>query len=454
MNWSWQLDGWIVLAGVLCAVSASLLGNFLLLRRMSMLGDAISHAVLPGLAAAFLLTGQRGSWVMFAGAVVTGVVTALATQWIRDKGQMDEGAAMGVIFTSLFAFGLVLNARAAGQVDLDTECVLYGNMEAIPFDQVRVLPGWILEGMGWQESAIARWRIPAVVLRLGILLVLNAVFVWGLFKELRISSFDPGLSTSMGIPAGWMHYLLMILVAVTAVASFESVGNILVVAMFVVPPAAASLITGRLSAMVLWSALLAALSAIIGHWLAVAGPAWFGSSSTNTAGMMAVVAGGLFGLAWLFGPRQGLFVRAWNRRKLQLRILREDLLAFLYRWQEKRPAEAPPVLADLSAALIATPAQIQRSLMGLQRNGLVREENGNLVLTAAGLAQATEVVRSHRLWEQYLVTEMNVPVDRIHDKAESLEHFTGGELRQRLEQQTSASATDPHGSPIPPEPGT
>ncbi len=125
-NWNWALDGWIVAAGVLCVVAAALLGNFLVLRRMSMLGDAISHAVLPGLAAAFFLSGSRSSLPMFVGAVIVGILTALFTEWIRSIGKVDEGASMGVVFTSLFALGLVLMVIGADSVHIDPVCFLFG----------------------------------------------------------------------------------------------------------------------------------------------------------------------------------------------------------------------------------------------------------------------------------------------------------------------------------------
>src|SRR5690606_38844964 len=133
-NWLWELDGWIIAAGVLCATAASLLGNFLVLRKMSMLGDAISHAILPGLAVAFFLSGSRQSVPMFIGAALVGVLTALLTQWIHDFGKVDEGASMGVVFTTLFALGLVLIVQTADYVDLDPGCVLYGAIELTPLD--------------------------------------------------------------------------------------------------------------------------------------------------------------------------------------------------------------------------------------------------------------------------------------------------------------------------------
>jgi manganese/zinc/iron transport system permease protein len=433
-NWSWALDGWIVAAGVLCAVAAALLGNFLVLRRMSMLGDAISHAVLPGLAAAFFLSSSRSSTAMFLGAVVVGVLTALFTEWIRSVGKVDEGASMGVVFTSLFALGLVMVVQAADHVDLDPGCVLYGAIELTPLDIVSV---------GGRD-------VPRAVLTLAVVTAINGLFVLFFFKELKISSFDPALATTVGFDARLIHYLLMVLVAVTAVASFESVGNILVVAMFVVPPAAAYMLTDRLGVMIGLSVVLAAVAAVLGHVGALTVPAWFGYQSTTTAGMMAVAAGMILLLAVLFSPRHGVLVKFVRRRILSMRILADDVIALLYRIQE-RDGAARASFASLRELLLADRASLAAVLSWLRAVRQLVRADGSYGLTEAGQARAQGLVRSHRLWEQYLVTQVGVDTERIHGKAESFEHFTDSRLRERLNAATDAPQVDPHGSPIPEE---
>ncbi|MGD9721202.1 MAG: metal ABC transporter permease [Pirellulales bacterium] len=433
-NWNWMLDGWIIVAGILCAVAASLLGNFLVLRRMSLLGDAISHAILPGLAAAFLITGARESLPMFLGAAAVGVLTALATEWIRSYGKVDEGAAMGVVFTGLFALGLIIIVQAADHVDLDPGCVLYGAIELTPLDTVEV----------------GSWPVPRVVLVLSIVLLINLLVVVLFYKELKISSFDPALAMSLGINARGMHYLLMTLVAVTAVASFESVGNILVVAMFVVPPAAAHLCTDRLSVMMVISALVAAASAVLGHLGALTLPRLIGYHSTTTAGMMAVAAGTLFGACVLFAPRYGVLMKLVRRRLLSLSILAEDVLALMFRAEER----AQPELANSAAmrhALGAGIAAIGSAICWLRRQGDVEQTATGIGLTAQGRRRAATLVRSHRLWEQYLVETGGLEGRHLHENAERLEHFTDDELRRRLAAETASPRTDPHGAPIPPE---
>ena len=304
-SWSWALDGWIIAAGALCAVASALLGPYLVLRKMSMMGDAISHAVLPGIAIAFLVTESRASLPMFIGAAIVGLLTAIFTEWIRRFGKVDEGASMGVVFTGLFALGLVLVVQAADKVDLDPGCVLYGAIELTPLDTTTVLG----------------YDVPRVVITLGAVALLNLTCVLLFYKELKITSFDPALATTLGISSRLMHYLLMTLVAITAVASFEAVGNILVVAMLIVPAAAAYMLTNRLSVMIFLSVIIGIASAALGHLSAIMVPAIFGFGSTITAGMMALSAGVLFVVAALCGPRHGIIIKLIQRRRFAAKCL-------------------------------------------------------------------------------------------------------------------------------------
>lgn len=293
-----SFDTWIVVVGALTAVACALPGCFLVLRKMSMMGDAISHAVLPGIAVGFFLTGSRASVPMFIGAAITGILTALFTQWISRFGRVDRGAAMGIVFTTLFAIGLIMIVRASDHVDLDPGCVLYGAMEMTPLDTI-------------QFGGI---EIPRAVISVGTVLFLNLIVLITLFKEFRISSFDPNLSNTLGFSSNFLHYLLMTLVAITTVAAFEAVGSIIVIAMLIVPPATALLLTHRLVPMLILSSLLGILAAGLGHLSALVVPTWVGFDSTSTSGMMATCAGLLFALAWLFNPSEGLVTTRLRQR--------------------------------------------------------------------------------------------------------------------------------------------
>lgn len=437
LPWNWMLDGWIVATAIACAVACSLVGNFLVLRRMSMLGDAITHAVLPGLAIAFFVTQSRASFPMFLGAAAVGVCTAFFTEWIQKSGRVDEGASLGVVFTTLFAIGLVLIVHSIDNVDLDADCVLYGAIELVPLDLITLF--------GFQ--------VPRSFSVLCGVMVLNAILIFAFFKELKITSFDTSLAASVGFPPSVVHYLLMTVVSITAVASFESVGSVLVVAMMIVPPATAYLLTSRLSHMIVASAGIACISAILGHLSAIAIPTWFGFRSTSTAGMMAVASGCLLVGAAALAPRHGILVKLWHQISLGWHILADDIVALLYRVEEKESKQC----ADsrwIREALICNQHLFTVVQMWLRFRGEIKTTEDRISLTERGHFRAQNLVRSHRLWEQYLLDEVGVNPDRIHPQAEKMEHYTDRQLRQKLHKATDNPEVDPHGSPIPDERST
>ena len=434
MTWEWSIDGWIVLAGVLSACSCALVGNFLVLRKLSLMGDAISHAVLPGLAIAFLITASRASGPMFIGAVIVGVLTAFLTQVITRHGKVEHGAAMGVVFSILFAIGLVLIRQAADHVDLDPSCVLYGDILQVGLDAF---------GGG----------VPHTVVNLTIVMVANLLFVGLFYKELRICAFDPDLATSLGIPASVMHYALMVMVAITTVANFEAVGSILVIAMLIVPAVTAHLLTDRLGVMIFISLLAAGSSALLGHVVAMFGPSWFSLDATvNTSPMMAVIAGAILLLAILFSPEHGVLGRAYYRLALSTRIVSQDALGWLYRRSEAGQSVTPRSEIE---TVIGQSLQSRLALRQLFQSGCItnvdaRRGNFDLRLTEKGRIEAERLVGSHRLWESYLAEHFALADDHLHEPAHRMEHYITPELREDLQADVPDATTDPHGKPIPP----
>lgn len=437
-QWNWTLDGWVLFVGVLSACSCALLGNYLVLRRMSLMGDAISHAVLPGLAIAFLISHSREPMPMFFGAVIVGALTALLTQAISRYGNVEEGAAMGVVFSILFAIGLILIRQAADHVDLDPSCVLMGNIESVGLDA-------LVE------------RVPSAAVNLMVVMGLNLLFVGLFYKELKICAFDPTLATTLGINANLMHFALMIMVAITTVANFETVGSILVIAMLIVPAAAAHLLTDRLGVMILLSLVIAAACAILGRILVVLGPGWLGiEASTNTAALMATIAGMFLALAVFFSPRDGIVSRIYRRTSLSLQIVREDILGFLYRWHELdasvvRAVARQDVLRALGDSLITKWAL--RSLVRRSRVQVTAAPGGgdHLTLSRQGMTEASLLIRSHRLWEAYLAKHFDLPLDHLHMPAERVEHYIDSDMRDRLDEDLTKRGRDPHGRDIPRE---
>jgi len=436
---SWTAhDTWIITTGALAAVACSLLGCFLVLRKQSMMGDAISHAVLPGLAIAFIVTESRGSVVMFIGAAVVGVLTAVFTETVHRIGKVEQNASMGVVFTTLFALGLLLIENAAHHVDLDPGCVLYGALELVKLNSVSVL------GMD----------IPQAALNCGAVTLLNALFVFVCFKELRIATFDPDLATTLGINAMALHYGLMTLVAVTVVACFEAVGSIMVIAMLVVPAATAQLWTKQLGTMLAVAVSLGCGCAVLGHLGAILLPRLVNQPATNTQGMMAVMSGVFLAVAVLLAPQQGIVSRIVRRITLSQRIAAEDILGMLYRLESPVTQGTIVTLPDMSSILRASggvgSTGFRLALRKLTRDGKIVRAGAGCGLTDAGRAAAADIIRSHRLWEVSLSHHLGVPLHELHFAAEQLEHVTTPAMQQELANSaTDSEARDPHGREIP-----
>jgi manganese/zinc/iron transport system permease protein len=286
----WTVDiglyGWMMLMAFLVTTACGLIGNYLLLRRLALVGDAISHSVLPGLVAGFLIFGSLGIGPMLVGAVLAGVLTTVLIELIHSHSRVKADAAIGITFCSLFALGVLLINVYAGQVHLDAECVLYGELSYVPFatEQVYVLG--------------VKTPLPVVVMGVatGIVVLLTGLF----YKELLISSFDAGLAAAFGFRPRVIHYTLMAMLSLVVVAAFESVGAILVIAMLILPGATAQLLSTRLPVCFGLSVAHAALSSVLGVHLGL----WLGCS---LAAAVVVAGTGLFGLAWgvsLMGRRR------------------------------------------------------------------------------------------------------------------------------------------------------
>ena len=293
-----QLSLTPILIGTLAAVACALPGNFLLLRRQALIGDAISHVVLPGIVVAFLVTGSVAAWPMMIGAAAAAVLAVLLIEAIKRLGRVEPGAAMGVVFTALFAAGvLILEQSDTSGVHLDVDHALYGSLESLIW----------FDAVGWASllDPVALAGLPAQLPRLAIVLVVIVAAMTLFWRELAVSTFDPGFAGSIGVPTRTVGFLLVVAAAVAAVAAFDAVGSIIVIAMFVCPPATARLLTDRLGRQVAWSAAIAVVSAVMGYVLAGYGPLWLGADhAISAAGMIATVSGVLLALACLFGPRR------------------------------------------------------------------------------------------------------------------------------------------------------
>jgi manganese/zinc/iron transport system permease protein len=291
-----QLDLAPMLAATLACLVCGLIGNLLLLTRQSLLGDAISHSVLPGIVMGFWVTGTRAAGPMVLGAMAAAVAAALLIALLRRLTRLEPGAAMGVVFSGMFALGIVLiEVSGAHAVDLDVDCVLYGQLEAL------IWPAATGAGSLLDPAALAEF--PDEVKTLAVVLALTLGLLALLWKELRLAAFDPDFAATIGFAPRRLSLLVLVLVSVACVAAFWAVGSILVIAALVAPGAIARLLTNDYAMQFRISALAAVVMGAGGYWVAALAPGLLGLGyGLNAAGMMAVMAGLLLALAWAFGP--------------------------------------------------------------------------------------------------------------------------------------------------------
>jgi manganese/zinc/iron transport system permease protein len=351
----------IILTGVAAAVACAIPGCFLVLRGISLIGDAISHAVLPGIVLAFMITQSLATWPVVVGAAAFGLLTVFLIETLTRSRRIKEDASIAVVFPALFALGVLLLVQFVDHVDLDPDCVLHGEILHSPLLTMTIF--------GMETSR------PLIVLCCAA--VLNLTFVGVFYKELKLSTFDAGLAAASGFSPVLLHYLLTGVVSLTTVASFEAIGAILVVAFLIVPAAAAHLLTDRLGRMLLYAMLFGSAAAVSGYYLAVA-------LDASVAGSMTVMMGVLFGVVWVLGPREGVIGRILRRR----RVRRRFALALILEHLDHDPCDE----AGIASALAWPRARVDELVQELGSSGFVNRHDVGFAPTKAGEAYVRAIV--------------------------------------------------------------
>ncbi|HEU4741439.1 MAG TPA: metal ABC transporter permease [Meiothermus sp.] len=350
----------IILTAVLVSTASALVGTFLVLRRMALMSDAISHAVLPGIVLAFWLSGgERATLPALLGAAAAGLATVTLVEWLTRTGRVKNDAAIGIVFPALFSLGVLAVSFYFRNVHLDLDAVLYGEIAYAPFN--------ILSVGGRELGPESLWIM-------GTLTLLNLVFVLVFYKELKLSTFDTGLAAALGFMPGVLHYLLMSLVSITAVGAFQSVGAILIVAFIIIPPATAYLLTQRLPLMIALAVGIGAVSSVLGYLFAIL-------LDASIAGMMATVAGVLFGLALLFSPLQGLVTQAIRRSRQRQEVAARLLVSHLAHH------DRPVPISEVQEEFGWNPRFLQRVQEVALRAGWVQLEGTSLRVKAERIAK-------------------------------------------------------------------
>lgn len=361
----------IQLIAVVVAVACALPGVFLVLRRMALMSDAISHSILLGIVLAFFAVESLTSPLLVIAAAATGVLTVTLVELLNRTRLVKEDAAIGLVFPALFSIGVILISRYAGSVHLDIDAVLLGELVFAPFDR------WELDGRDMGPRIL--WVMSGVLL-------INALFLAAFYKELKITTFDGGLAAALGFAPALVHYLFMTLVSVTAVGAFDAVGSILVVALMIAPPATAYLLTDRLSLMIGISAAVGVLSAISGYWVSFA-------LDVSIAGSMATMAGVIFLLALLFAPQHGVVAHAVRRARQRWEFAQTMLAIHLLNHEGSPAAATENRVEHLHEHLRWDRRFATEVVERAERRGLVERPSGQrLALTSPGREMARAAV--------------------------------------------------------------
>jgi manganese/zinc/iron transport system permease protein len=297
--WSTRADilwnGQIITMGFLVSLACGLVGSFIVVRKLALMGDAISHGILPGLALAFMIMESRALMPMFFGACAAGLLCSLCIEWLQKKSILKPDAALGLTFTTFFAFGVLLISLYGGNAHIDPECLLYGEIGLVPLAE-----NLSIAGIGLGSRPLTSMLVVTI-------LVIVSITVF--YRQLLVTSFDFTLAKTLGLPVSLIHYGLMLILALTIVSAFEAVGVILVISMLIFPSVTASFFFSRMPAILFSTLPLSVVYSTGGFFLA----RWLDCS---IAGAMVLVAGFFFSLSWAFGPNEGLLWQILKHKKL------------------------------------------------------------------------------------------------------------------------------------------
>jgi manganese/zinc/iron transport system permease protein len=363
----------IVVTGALVGSAATLVGTFLVLRGSSMLSDAISHSIVLGIVVVWLLTHQQSGPVQIVGAALTGLLTVFLTELLASTRRVKNDAAIGLVFPVLFSIGVLLLNLYARNVHIDQHTVLLGEIGFVWLDTVMV----------------GGLRVPEALLAMGAMTLVNLLFVVLLYKELKLATFDPALAAALGFAPGLLFYALLMLTSATAVAAFDAVGAVLFIAFVIVPPSAAYLLTDRLWLMLVYGAVIAIASSILGYQLAVV---W----NVSIGGMMACMTGVFLLAAFLLGPRHGLVAQELRRRGQRRANEGRALAVHLYNHERQPNRGDENVVGALRGHLRWSEAKAQQVLVRSLDQGLVVRRGDSLGLTPKGREVAREILEPWR----------------------------------------------------------
>ncbi|WP_066836525.1 metal ABC transporter permease [Rufibacter ruber] len=414
---------YVTLGSVLLAASSAVVGCFTVLRKRALVGDAVAHAVLPGVCLAFLLSGEKNPLLLLLGSFVTGWLSLIAIDTITSKSRIKEDTAIGLVLSVFFGVGILFltaiqHSGNENQSGLDK--FLFGSAAALV------------------GQDLITFGAVATLLLLSVLL---------LYKEFKLVSFDMAYARTIGLPVRALELVLTTLTVLAVVVGIQSVGVVLMSAMLITPAAAARFWTDRLGVMVTIAALMSAVCGAAGAFVSFTAPAM------PTGPWIVMILSLLAILSFLLAPRRGLVARLLLQRRVRRQMMRENILKTLFLLGESKNEQGLSYTRKQISERRKMPLlTMQESLRVLRSKGLVTHGSSGWSLTEAGMKEAQRVVRLHRLWELYLTEYLQVASDHVHEDAESIEHVLTPELEKRLEELLNYPTADPHQTVIPQQP--
>ncbi len=373
----------IQLIASLVAMACAIPGTFLVLRKMALITDAISHSILPGIVIGFFITHDLSSPLLIIMAAASGVLTVVLVEFIQKTGLVKEDTAIGLVFPALFSIGIILIAQNANDVHLDIDAVLLGELAFAPFDRL------IMHEIDLGPKSL--WII-------GSILILTLVLLFAFFKELKVSTFDAGLASSLGLSPVVMHYGLMTVSSITTVGAFDAVGAILVIALMIAPAATAYLLTNNLKKMLLLAVLFGVCSAISGYWVAHA-------LDTSISGSMTTVLGSVFLLVYLFAPDKGLFSVLYRHKQQRIEVSLLTFLLHLGNHQEEEERHVKHLNEHINWQKVRSKSVLDLAL----KNNMITIEKDIVSLTNKGKKFTSEAI-------DYIVTNKNSEIENMKDR--------------------------------------
>ena len=415
----------VLLGATLLGAVGGMLGCFALLRRQSLLGDALAHAALPGVCLAYLFTGTKESLPLLLGAAAAGLVGALVILTITRMSGLSEDSAIGIVLSVFFGAGIVL--------------LTY--IQRLPFGNQSGLDKFLF--------GQAATLVPRDVINIAVVAVLVTLTVIAFFRQFKVLSFDREFAQSMGLPVLRLEILLTLLLVMVVVIGLQTVGVVLIIATLITPAAAARQWTDRLALMLVLAGAVGAVSGSTGALISAS------FDRLPTGPVIVLVATVFLQISLLLAPRRGQLWEWLRARRMSLRIRQENLLKDLYLWGERHEEEIdqPVPWPFLRGGRAQSGRQVSSLASRLERLGLIERLPDGARLTADGLDRALDVVRKHRLWEMYLSRRLQLASDHLHRDAEVMEHALDDDTVARIDDLLGSPTLDPHGRPIPPPSG-